>query len=122
MLGNSNKNTDKSTIIFPGIVPDPWEGEPPEQPKFTHPSWQFPLDPNHELAAAPAPDGILSPESDPTILQIPAHNIPLEASAVTVLLQDELKIKATRAKSLWRQITDGLALLWWKKQQDEQTT
>jgi hypothetical protein len=118
MLDNYNQNPNKNIINFSGIAPDPWEGEP-ESPKFTHPSWQFPLDPNHEIEAAPAPDGVLSPAGDPTMVQIPAHSAQPALSGVEVLLQDELKIDATQAKSLWQHIRDGLALLWWKKTQDE---
>ncbi|AFZ45069.1 hypothetical protein PCC7418_2940 [Halothece sp. PCC 7418] len=93
------------------ILPDPWEEEPITEPKFTHPAWQFPLDPKHEIEAAPAVDGILSPETDPNLLQLPAPKNAVVIDAVNVLLTGELKLHVTGAEKLWQQIGDELTLL-----------
>jgi hypothetical protein len=119
MLEDTVKSTDQSAA---NAIPDPWEAELPTEPKPAHPVWQFPLDPHHEIPAAPAPDGILSPQGDLAALQIPAHASHPEPSSTEVLLQEELKLDATQAKSLWDHIRDLLALLWWSGPQDEQST
>lgn len=103
------KTIDKKIPVE--ILPDPWEEEPIAEPKFTHPAWQFPLDPKHEIEAARAVDGILSPETDPNLLQLPAPKEPVMSNAVNVLLAGELKLHITEAGKVWQQIGDELTLL-----------
>ncbi|MEM8808207.1 MAG: hypothetical protein AAGF01_19470 [Cyanobacteria bacterium P01_G01_bin.38] len=119
MLDNAAKSTDNTTSSLANTVPDPWEEKLPPEPKPTHPAWQFPLDPKHEIAAVPTPEGILSPQGDPNALQIPAHASHPKPTPTERLLQDELKVNATQAKSLWDHIRDLWALLWWSGPQDE---
>ena len=107
-----NKSTRQSSSTPTNEVPDPWEEDLTPQPKPVQKSWQFPLDPKHEIAAAPAPDGILSPQGNPDALQIPTHAGSLEPSLTEVLLQEELKVNATQSESLWNRIRDFFALLW----------
>ncbi|MEO1400958.1 MAG: hypothetical protein AAFV72_06830 [Cyanobacteria bacterium J06635_1] len=104
MLDNTPKSTDNT-------MPDPWEETLPSEPEPTHPAWQFPLDPRHEISGSPPPEGILSPQGDPSALQIPAHASHPEPTPTEVLLQDELKVSAAHAKSLWDHIQDLFALL-----------
>ncbi|MGP1383355.1 MAG: hypothetical protein ACTS2F_07310 [Thainema sp.] len=100
-------------------LPDPWAASSLEAAESTSTFWQFPLDPKHEIEAAPAPDGILSAADLPTLLRIPAHTTELKSepalTSVEILLQEELKISATRDKTLWEHVRDGLALLGWSE-------
>jgi hypothetical protein len=52
-------------------------------------------------------------EGDPNAPKLSAHTTSEESSAVQTLLQDELKVDATR-ETLGDRIRDALALLWWK--------
>jgi hypothetical protein len=113
-----NKSLNKSQGIHQpaaSAIPDPWDAEAKASPKPTHPSWQFPLDPQHELAAAPAPDGILSPQGDPNVMQIPAHVGRPAVSPTEALLSDELKVDAQQYRTLWEKMRDALTLLWWQR-------
>ena len=111
----STSNNDKRSAYF---VPDPWEGDLPSRSKSTHPAWQFPLRPDHEIAAAPAAEGILSPQDNPSALRLSAHP---EVDAAEVLLEDEMKVNARQEQSLWNHIRDAIALLWWSKRQNSST-
>lgn len=109
-----HKNVKNPINIPQEIIPDPWEEISVAQPKLTRPSWQFPLDPKHEIEAAPVVDGILSPASDPNLLQIPPHqNYTVASNTINILLAEELKINAIQAKTLWESIRNHLILLWW---------
>ena len=35
--------------------------------------------------------------------------------AVVILVADEIKVGSTQSKSLWKQIQNALALLWWSE-------
>lgn len=107
---NKSKGVNQPTT---NAIPDPWEAKVP--PKPPQPSWQFPLDPQHELAAAPAPDGILSPQGDPSVLKIPAHVGRSAVSPTESLLSEELKVDARQHRTLWDHIQDALTLLWWRR-------
>ena len=122
MLNNTTKPNDKSdpTSVNANATPDPWKEELSPQPKPIRPSRQVSLNPERQITAAPALDGILSPEGDPTALQIPAHTNHPTSDLTEVLLQEELKVNATQAKSLWDHIRDLLALWWWSGPQDGQ--
>ncbi|MDJ0706722.1 MAG: hypothetical protein QNJ46_25915 [Leptolyngbyaceae cyanobacterium MO_188.B28] len=121
MLDNTAQPNDKSgqKPVNSNVVPDPWQEDLSPQPQSIRPSQQVSLDPGREIAAAPAPEGVLSPEGKPSALQIPPHTTP---TPTEVLLQEELKVSATQAKSLWDHIRDLLALWWWRGPQDEQPT
>lgn len=114
-----DKNVRKTIEIVADLLPDPWEEVTVPQPKFIHPSWQFPLDPKHEIEAGRAVNGILSPATNPNLLQLPAHKSDtVFSNPIEVLLEEELKINASQAKILWEQIRDELTLLWWSRQLD----
>lgn len=99
------------------LIPDPWETEASSKPKRA--TWQFPLDPQHELAAAAPPDGFLSPQGDPAVPQIPAHVSQATASPAEALLTDELKVDARQNRTLWEHIRDALTLMWWRRDEEE---
>ena len=124
MLNNTAKPNDQSgqTSVNENVIPDPWEQKPLPQPKPIQPSRQVSLDPNRQITAAPAAAGAFSPEGDPNALQIPAHASHPTPNLTEVLLQEELKVSAKQAKSLWDHIRDLLALWWWRGPQDEQST
>lgn len=101
------------------VETDPWLEEPTRQQHLIHPAWQFPLDPTHEIEAAPAINGILTPASNPNLLQIAAPKHHSAMTAVEMLLQDELKLNAKQAQQIWQQVQDALILLWWSVKGDQ---
>ena len=124
MLDHTAQPNDKpgQTSASSNVVPDPWNEDRSSQPPSSRPSQQVSLDPNRQIAAAPAPDGVLIPEGDPTALQISPHTSLPTPTPTEVLLQEELKVSSTQAKSLWDHIRGLLALWWWRGPQDEQST
>jgi hypothetical protein len=123
VIDNTAQSTNKSVRPDEKEMPDLWEGSPQSQQQAVRPVPVVPLDTTHEITAAPAPDGILSPAGDPNALQIPAHTSePAAADGAGILLQEEIKVKATQAKSLWNHIRDFLALWWWAGPRDEQSS
>ena len=124
MLDNTANPNDQSgqTPANENLIPDLWEQKPPTQPKPIHPSRQVSLDPNRQITAAPAVGGVFSPEGDPNALKIPAHASHPTPNLTEVLLQEELKVSAKQAKSLWEHIRNLLALWWWRGPQDGQST
>ena len=118
MLDNT-QNSENLSIPSPfNTMPDPWDAEVIRTPQTV--SRQFPLDPGHEISACPTADKLLSPEGDPTALQLTQASA--ETYAAKLLLLDELKVQASQAKGLWDHIRDFLALLWWGGFQDELST
>lgn len=93
-------------------VPDPWQEKLRVQGQVTHPAWQFPLDTSHEIEAAPAVDGILSPATDPNLPKIMAPQPYSVQATVGMLLEEELKIHGDSSQHLWGQVRDTFTLLW----------
>lgn len=112
MLNKPSNSTYKNNQGSAYSAPDPWAEDLPMRSKSTHPSWQFPLKPDHEISAAPAAEGILGPQNNPNALKLSSHP---DSDATTVLLEEEMKVDATQEKSLWNHIRDAFALLWWSK-------
>ncbi len=99
-------------------IPDPWEQHARDRAQQVRQSWQFPLDPAHEIGAAPAVKGALSPEGDPTVPRIPAHASRPVLTPTEAVLEEELRISATH-QTLWAQIQNWLALLIWGQRQPQ---
>jgi hypothetical protein len=114
MIDDTTQATNKAAQSFAEELPDLWEDATQTQKPTTHTVRVFPLDTTHEISAVPAPDGILSPAGDPNALPIAAHVDQSEPDAAEILLQEEIKVDATQAKSLWNHIRDFLALNWWE--------
>ena len=119
MIDNTTKSSDNTVQSSANEMSDPWIRDGPTESTLSHPARQMSLDFEPEIAAVPEPAGMLSPEGDPTALQIPARTSQPAPTPTEVLLQDEMKVKATQAKSLWDHIRDVLALVWWRGPQNE---
>lgn len=86
-----------------------------------HASWPMTLDPTHEIAPAPAVEGILPPEGYiPAGLQIAARASRPKLTATEVWLQEELKVDAGNATTLWERIRNLFALLLWSGPAEEE--
>lgn len=120
MIDNTSESHNKSVPSASTELPDLWEEQlQPQEPKI-YPLYQSSLDTTHEITAAPTPDGILSPASDPSMSNIAPHTSESTSDPAEILLQEEIKVNATQAKSLWNQIRDLLALWWWTGPRDKQ--
>jgi len=119
MVDYIDKNGTKTIKLSDDLGPDPWLEEPATPATITHPSWQFPLDPKHEIQAAPAADGILSPASDPNLLQLSAPKTDPVPMTIQMLLEEELKLNVNQGKNIWQQVRDALALLWWSLPEEQ---
>jgi hypothetical protein len=92
---------------------NPWADNPTDTPEEKVPTWQFPLDPGHEIPASPKPDGILTAAAQINVPLIPEHTSLSPTEPIAILLTDELKLRA--GGNLWDQIQNALALLWWDR-------
>ncbi|MEL6248690.1 MAG: hypothetical protein AAFY78_11885 [Cyanobacteria bacterium J06648_16] len=99
-------------------VPDPWEQHTNAHSQQVRQSWQVPLDPAHEIGAAPAAKGVLSPEGDPTVPRIPAHASRPTPTPTEAVLEEELRVSPTH-QTLWGQIQNWLTLMIWGQQRPQ---
>jgi hypothetical protein len=111
---NPSKPTSHSES-FQMEIPNPWLDDTSPNPNLTVSFDKFPIDPSHELTAAAVTSVFLAPEGDPTALQIPAHTSCPAVASSTVLLQDELKLKASKERNLWDHMQDAFTLLLWRE-------
>ena len=89
-------------------IPDPWFlAAQAAEPLVA--SWQFPLDPSHELTSRPAPS-ILTGEDIPgtMLLAEPPYS---ENRAIAFLVEEALKLPAVTAGHLRDAIRDAIAYL-----------
>jgi hypothetical protein len=92
---------------------DPWQAsEQPEKDQRPQP-WHLEPEAHPLIAAEAAPEALLTQAGASNALQLPSPTHPSEQDSTTILLQDELKLRA-KPGNLWDRIRDALALLWWQ--------
>lgn len=89
-------------------IPDPWFLAAQAADPLVA-SWQFPLDPSHELTSRPTPAALADQEM-PGVLLL-AEPQCSENQAITFLVQEELKLPAVAAEHLRDAIRDAIAYL-----------
>ena len=93
--------------------PDPWdETLTPKQEKVSV-SWQFPLDPHHEIGATPTAHVFFTPEPHHETLQAASPKV-VSRDSSSVILEDEMRVDAQQSPGFWAKMRDLLALLWMK--------
>lgn len=99
MLNNISRNPpQKSSLSVDQIIPDPWETPSPIIETQSIPnSWQIPTETHHLIPPAGNPE---------------ARRLPPAFNPITVLLQDEIKLKLVGDK-LKTQIEQALGFLCW---------
>jgi len=120
MLKQTNTNSDNSTPPKQEpIVPDPWSVNPPE-PHFPSPlELDRLLRNDHPLLRASATHPLLGRMEVPAGLLAPPHGT---LSAVTILLEHELKLPLNRAESVKSHVEVALALLLWEMANPDRIT
>ncbi len=100
-----NKSAQKN---ISAAIPDPWfMAAQSAEPLI--PSWQFPLDPDHELSGQPAPESI--PGAGPVGAGLlPERKYP-EVDAVNFLIEEELRLPVIPGDHLRDEIRDAIAYL-----------
>lgn len=101
-------DNSKDETIF-AAIPDPWYVAAQSAEPLIPPTWQFPLDPDHELAGKPTPDAITS--AGPIGEGLLAKGKLSEPKAVFFLLQEELKLPVVPGDHLRDEIRDAIAYL-----------
>ena len=92
-------------------IPQSFSIEDPEPQENYHTTFPWPSHPDWHVAPG-----------FPHETTMPAMDSELQLTPAEALLEDELKVDATRDPGLWNHVRDLLALSWWTGPQTEQSS